>query len=118
MLGKPEFGFGSTKDLKNRLFKNNPRIVGGTNADVGEFPYQVSLQLKGLLGGGHFCGGSIIAPNVILTAGHCVTEVSIPPLTHVEVVAGIVSLSNPGANVQQSRVAKTYVQSNYPGLVH
>jgi hypothetical protein len=37
-------------------------VVGGDESDYGEFPYYV------LLGG---CGGSLIAPRVVLTAAHC-----------------------------------------------
>ena len=62
--------------------------MGGEDAKEGEFPYQVSLQLKGILGQGHYCGGSIIDEKTILTAGHCVTEVpDIPGFTHKEVKA-------------------------------
>ncbi|XP_076677131.1 trypsin 3A1 [Andrena cerasifolii] len=43
------------------------RIVGGEETTISEVPYQVSLQLGGRL----FCGGSIIAKNWVLTAGHC-----------------------------------------------
>jgi len=44
------------------------RIVGGTPVGARERPFLVSLQTDY---GSHFCGGSLIAPNWILTAAHC-----------------------------------------------
>jgi len=43
-------------------------IVGGTEATRGRFPYMVNLATRG---GMVFCGGSLIAPNVVLSAAHC-----------------------------------------------
>ncbi|XP_067003046.2 trypsin-1 [Anabrus simplex] len=45
------------------------RIVGGSSADIKNFPYQLSLQSWG----SHICGASIISENWALTAAHCVS---------------------------------------------
>ena len=52
----------------NANLEIKPRIVGGMEATKGEFPFIVSLQ-SGYYG--HFCGGSLIKPDWVLTAGHC-----------------------------------------------
>lgn len=58
-------------DCGLRSFKTS-RIVGGVDAEEGEFPWQVSLHSK--KHGTHLCGGSIIAQRWIVTAAHCVQD--------------------------------------------
>lgn len=53
-----------------------PRIVGGETAATGNWPWMVSFQLRDHrlphdFAAGHFCGGSLIAPDWVLTAAHC-----------------------------------------------
>lgn len=48
------------------------RIVGGTKAEPGEFPYQVRLNIRSRRGTS-LCGGVIIDQRHILTAAHCLT---------------------------------------------
>jgi secreted trypsin-like serine protease len=45
----------------------NPRIIGGSEAIEDRFSYAVSL----LYSNQHWCGGSLIARDVVLTAAHC-----------------------------------------------
>ncbi|XP_041972817.1 trypsin-1-like [Aricia agestis] len=47
------------------------RIVGGEEADIIDYPYQVSF----IVNNSYFCGGSIISENYILTAAHCAQDV-------------------------------------------
>ncbi|XP_070393998.1 transmembrane protease serine 3-like [Dermacentor albipictus] len=48
---------------------SSEKIVGGRPAKQCEFPWQVSLQVNGY----HICGGSIISPDTVVTAAHCLS---------------------------------------------
>lgn len=76
-----------------QYFITENRIVGGTQAQEGEFPFIVSLQAKSWWSNNfsHFCGGSIISDEWILTAAHCVEG---GYLNNGRIVAGLYQLKN------------------------
>ncbi|POM71033.1 Serine protease family S01A [Phytophthora palmivora] len=47
------------------------RIYGGSEADASKFPFVVSLR-EDEAGGSTYCGGTLIASQYVVTAGHCV----------------------------------------------
>ncbi|MFC4336086.1 serine protease [Salininema proteolyticum] len=83
------------------------QVIGGDPAEEGQFPYLVSLQ-----SGGHFCGGSLIAEDVVLTAAHCVEGSGPGDFT---VKHGSVALDSPDMNeyeVADVEVAPDYGQGS------
>ncbi|XP_019512771.1 PREDICTED: neutrophil elastase isoform X1 [Hipposideros armiger] len=47
-------------------------IVGGRQARPHAWPFMVSLQRQG----GHFCGGTLVARNFVMSAAHCVNGIN------------------------------------------
>merc|ERR1719153_201814 len=59
----------SKKALYTPLSRGGGRIGGGEDAEPGEFPHQIMLT-RGV-GGSLMCGGSLVGPSKVVTAGHC-----------------------------------------------
>ncbi|KAL3890618.1 hypothetical protein ACJMK2_002900 [Sinanodonta woodiana] len=66
MIKCTSYECGTTIFADSRLQK----ILHGRNAVLGQFPWQIALYKSR----GYHCGGSIIHPNWILTAAHCIVD--------------------------------------------
>ena len=76
----------------------NPTVVGGIETPAYSRPYQVALLMNGRQG----CGGTLIDPNWVLTAAHCLDSASTSNLT---VRVGAHSISrNDGVTLRVSQI--------------
>lgn len=77
------------------------QIVGGQPADAGEYPWQAMIATSG---GSWFCGGSLIHPNWVLTAAHCLEGGSAG-----KVILGAHQRTNTGETTRQVINVKRYI---------
>ncbi|NXU51928.1 CTRL protease, partial [Turnix velox] len=87
------------------MVKYDERIINGYSAVSGSWPWQVSLQSRT---GSHFCGGSLISENWVVTAAHC----QFNPYSHI-VVLGEYDLTSNSESVQVKTVSRAITNPNW-----
>ncbi|MYH54240.1 MAG: trypsin-like serine protease [Gemmatimonadetes bacterium] len=75
-------------------------IIGGEEAEPGEFPFQVALVSKSSKA--QFCGGVFISGTWVMTAAHCV-DGNVDP-DRIQVLAGTHDLSEGGEYIDVQRI--------------
>lgn len=77
-LWRPRMGSSRDTELNAKdcgIITNLNKISNGNKTSIGEFPFMVLLQSKGLDSDSTVkCSGTLITPRYVLTAAHCITN--------------------------------------------
>lgn len=69
-------------------------IINGRTTTIGQWPWQVGIAVSARTAPGfevserYFCGGAVLAPRIVITAGHCVADLRKPEVRRLEVISG------------------------------
>jgi secreted trypsin-like serine protease len=98
----------SSHEGRDLLATESAEVIGGSPAAVGAWPWQAEIRV----GGSHYCGGSLLSPDWVLTAAHCLSGVA---LTSFSVVLGEHHLTTSDGAEQTRTVRSAVMHPAYGG---
>ena len=101
--------FSLSTQAQKKKRSDDLHITGGSQIDITETPYQVSIHRNG----SHICGGSIINDRFVLTAAHCIDDIEEFQVGELTIKAGFSTQSSPGMRLQQFQVVRVIPHSSY-----
>lgn len=97
-------------DRKHEVIEN--RIVGGSDANIWQFPWQLSLQYKFAFGWRHVCGATLIGPYTAISAAHCVSSYVDFPSSYRIVAGSTLRFKDFNAQLREIDYIKIHEQYN------
>uniref|UniRef100_A0A1A9Z843 Lectizyme n=1 Tax=Glossina pallidipes TaxID=7398 RepID=A0A1A9Z843_GLOPL len=106
-----------SSEVLRRNLLHDARIVGGFRPKIDNYAKYMIFIVKTTgrtkyFGSKNYCGGTIITPNYILTAAHCVEKGY--NIKTIRVIAGTRRRLRRAANVQRRRVQRKILHPDYP----
>ncbi|XP_044261620.1 uncharacterized protein LOC123009400 [Tribolium madens] len=99
---------------KNNIFNQNDdvhfRVVRGSMAQRGDYPWQAAIRVKGKTKAAHWCGAVIISEKFVLTAAHCLIGYSKGAYV---VVAGDYNVDEYEGTEQEAYIEDYYLHENF-----
>ena len=105
--------------------RSGQRIVGGTTTTIAAWPWQAAITANPAIYAGNgfqrqFCGGSLVAPTIIITAAHCTFDVfdsngAFDAASNFASITGRTTLSN-SAEGQEIPWASYFVLTDSSGI--
>ncbi|KAK9711186.1 PAN domain [Popillia japonica] len=96
------------------IFLDNPdvhfRVVQGSKAKQGQYPWQASLRVKGPTSLSHWCGAVVISAKFVLTAAHCLHGFTKGAYI---VVAGDYDVNTEEGSEQQVYIDEFYIHEEF-----